>query len=561
VATYAEPRAFGVTWSRREGRLNKPAVAGRWIVVGDEAQLRDGVVDALKAAGATTEATEVDETIADPGSVAGAIALFPLQRGGVEAADTVYKDLVALGEQLETWHRAIPARILVAGWGLARVLDEETPDPYGATAFGPVLVLPRECPGLDLRHVDMPPFAAPEVIATVLAREAADSAPAAFVAWRHGRRFVRGFEPISTDGVTATAMVRPGAVALIPGGLGAIGLALGERLARTAKAKLIITSRRPSEAAAARAVQQMRDAGGDAVVLAADLSDKATMARAIRDGEARFGPITSVFHSAGGAASDAIAFFKEDADIRAVMEPKIRGLEVLIDLLGERRLDQFIAMASINGVVGAASLSDYCAANAVLDAFVGSSIRPKGWGRYLAVGWGPWRDIGMAARALESIVHASPEVVALQRSHPIPPKAALDMLETLLATDRSHAIVLMQDITALELADSAVPPPVAKHQARRQASSPSREAPRGDTEIRLAAIWGALLGADAVGATDDFFALGGHSLLATRIIARVWEQIGARLSLRDIFERPTIRALAQRIDAVRAADEREELVL
>ena len=54
---------------------------------------------------------------------------------------------------------------------------------------------------------------------------------------------------------------------------------------------------------------------------------------------------------------------------------------------------------------------------------------------------------------------------------------------------------------------------------------------------------------DDIGLDDDFFALGGHSLMATRIIARIEEQFGARLSLRDLFEGPSIRLLAQKVVA------------
>jgi amino acid adenylation domain-containing protein/non-ribosomal peptide synthase protein (TIGR01720 family) len=72
--------------------------------------------------------------------------------------------------------------------------------------------------------------------------------------------------------------------------------------------------------------------------------------------------------------------------------------------------------------------------------------------------------------------------------------------------------------------------------------------PQTQSEIRLAAIWGELLGVDAVGATANFFALGGHSLLATRVVSAVQAQWGKRLSVRVVFEQPTVRGLAAEID-------------
>ena len=69
------------------------------------------------------------------------------------------------------------------------------------------------------------------------------------------------------------------------------------------------------------------------------------------------------------------------------------------------------------------------------------------------------------------------------------------------------------------------------------------------TEQRLAEIWSEVLRVERIGVHDDFFALGGHSLLAVRIIARIEQSCGAELSVRAVFEAPTVRALAARIDA------------
>ncbi|HEV2147309.1 MAG TPA: condensation domain-containing protein, partial [Longimicrobiaceae bacterium] len=69
-------------------------------------------------------------------------------------------------------------------------------------------------------------------------------------------------------------------------------------------------------------------------------------------------------------------------------------------------------------------------------------------------------------------------------------------------------------------------------------------APRGETEERLAALWGELLGVERVGAEDSFFALGGHSLLALRLISRVRETFGVEVPLPRLLERPTAAGLA-----------------
>lgn len=73
-------------------------------------------------------------------------------------------------------------------------------------------------------------------------------------------------------------------------------------------------------------------------------------------------------------------------------------------------------------------------------------------------------------------------------------------------------------------------------------------APRTPVEQRLAEILAPLLGIDKISVEDNFFMLGGHSLLGTQLIARARQVFGVELSLRSLFQSPTIAALAEKIE-------------
>lgn len=71
--------------------------------------------------------------------------------------------------------------------------------------------------------------------------------------------------------------------------------------------------------------------------------------------------------------------------------------------------------------------------------------------------------------------------------------------------------------------------------------------PEGEAELLVARLFGELLNAGDIQATDDFFQLGGHSLMATRLVARLRDEAGADIAVRTVYESPTVAALAQRL--------------
>jgi amino acid adenylation domain-containing protein len=74
-------------------------------------------------------------------------------------------------------------------------------------------------------------------------------------------------------------------------------------------------------------------------------------------------------------------------------------------------------------------------------------------------------------------------------------------------------------------------------------------APRNETERAVAEIWGKVLGLERLGAHDNFFELGGHSLMATRVVSRVRDSFGVELSIRALFDSPTVAEFAAVVSA------------
>lgn len=87
----------------------------------------------------------------------------------------------------------------------------------------------------------------------------------------------------------------------------------------------------------------------------------------------------------------------------------------------------------------------------------------------------------------------------------------------------------------------ALPDPEEEAEAK---ENPAYVAPNTPLEVQLCAIWREVMERQRIGITDDFFDIGGHSLKAMRLVSKIYSGLGIRVSLRQIFDHPTIAALA-----------------
>jgi len=91
---------------------------------------------------------------------------------------------------------------------------------------------------------------------------------------------------------------------------------------------------------------------------------------------------------------------------------------------------------------------------------------------------------------------------------------------------------------------AALPKPTSENQL----SDVSFAAPQSEIEQWLAGFLIALLGVDRVSRDDNFFSLGGHSLMGAQLIAKVYQRFGVELSLRSLFDHPTIAEISSEIE-------------
>lgn len=340
--------------------------------------------------------------------------------------------LTWLAQALADGERDAPLHLSVFTTGATQIGDAVLAYPEKALISGPVGVMARELPGLTASQIDLavaqapaqagwfakPVAAVPVIDADDLLEELLASPANLQVAHRAGRRYELGYRDAALPQSDLPGWKAQGSY-LITGGFGGIGLTLAADILHTKGARVILLSRAalpmrhewesylashgPADATARRLRAVMRleaqavQSGGAIEVARADVANLAQMRRVIDDLTTRHGGLTGVIHAAG-VLDDAPLLAKSDAGIDAVLAPKLQGLQVLDQLLPDGALDLMVLFSSTSTATRAAGQLDYVAANAWLNAFAQS--RRDAQTRVVAVNWGVWADVGMAAETL-----------------------------------------------------------------------------------------------------------------------------------------------------------------
>ena len=354
-------------------------------------------------------------------------------------------------------------------------------------------------------------------------RAGLDGAGAPVVALAGGERLVPSIDPLAA---TKPASLRAGGVYLIVGGTGGIGLTLARAFVSRAGARLVLTGRR------AAADPALLASLGDAVYVAADVTDGAALRRAIAIAHERFGALHGVVHAAG-ILDDGLLATRAPERVRAVIAPKVDGGRALLDALADETLDFVALSSSLAALAGGAGQVDYAAANAALDALAQTAP-----GRVVSIDWGPWRDVGMVAGQADRL--AATGLV------PMAPDAATRAFFVALGSGERQVIVAAGDpAREAELRARLAPPSAAASIA------PSSDAlvEAGPVRDFLRRELARALRRSDVDPRASFVSLGVDSLLAVELVRRLERAYGRRLYPTLLFEHKTIEEVAAHVDA------------
>ncbi|MFJ7995814.1 SDR family NAD(P)-dependent oxidoreductase [Streptomyces sp. NPDC096310] len=475
--------------------------------------------------------------------------------------------------------------------GTRSVTGAERIRPELTTVTGPVRGIPLEYPEVSCRLIDIDPVhpATAERLAGQIAAELGDGDGEPVVALRHGRRWLPDYETLpdhtpqpadAEAGRPVPEPLREGGVYLVTGGLGGIGLAMAERLARDCQAKLVLFGRTGLpprdtwEAALAdpavsdevrrrlTGVLRLEEYGAEVAVVTGDVAESADTARAVTTALERFGALHGVLHAAG-LPGIGLMQFKTTAEMRKVMAPKIRGTLALADALDGVPLDFLVLFSSITSATGGGpGQVDYSAANAFLDAYgeAAPAGRDGAGRRTLTIGWGEWQWNAWEAGLAGYDVEIQEFFRTNRQKFGIGFDAGWRALLRAVSQDLPYVVVNSQEFSQMERMSRHFTIELVgggKSAQRQEGTRHPRPdlvtefvPPSGEVESAIADVWCDLLGLNEIGADDSFFDLGGSSLIGMEVMARIRRRLSVdELAPHILYEAPTVARLARLLAA------------
>jgi NADPH:quinone reductase-like Zn-dependent oxidoreductase/NAD(P)-dependent dehydrogenase (short-subunit alcohol dehydrogenase family)/acyl carrier protein len=349
---------------------------------------------------------------------------------------------------------------------------------------------------------------------------------------------------------------------LITGGHGGLGLAVARWLVKKGARHLALLSRSGASISGEEVAAELAAKGATVVTFKADVSNEVNLSRVLDEIRNTMPPLRGVIHAAGVLDDHAFLNLTPES-FQRVLAPKVLGAWNLHTLTADLALDFFILFSSVASVLGSPGQANYAAANAFLDGLA-HDRRSRGL-PCLSINWGPWAEVGMAARS------ASSRGAASRVMHPLALEEALSALDRLFEKNGPvQAAAMAVDWTLLARSlNGQAPPPLIGDLLKEKAKSPAAKSARSSgprlsaqellavptaerhamlldfVQKSLAAVMS--LEAPELDPEESLSNLGLDSLMALELQHSLEESLGARLPIELLMGTPTLNEFVMRL--------------
>jgi polyketide synthase PksJ len=492
-----------------------------------------------------------------------------------------FDSLIYLAQAVASLEKAASVRMALISSGLHRVLDEDLGPDREAAKLGIVHVLPKELPAIECQNIDLDQQQLDTGRLTEqLLAEFASETPDVIVAYRRGHRWLPIAEQTSIRSGGGHQFKR-GGVYLITHALQEMGFALAEHLVREFECKVVMLARsffprlqewdqwvreQGDDDPVSRTIVRLQGIRESLTVLSGDVSDPERLKR-IKEQIARdLGAVQGVLHLDKAAKTGLI--MGKGTPPSDSLRNDLAELAALDQAFGNELLVIFSSNLAESGGIGQV---DQAARSAVITHFAE---------RRAATGW-PTLALELGTRAWMETAYENPDSVsflsqqleekrqrfgmtaqecvgALQRA------LSLSVPDVIVSTRDFNALMVQQhlfttDFFQQQIGDSSASNGNGGASHGRPDVSTSYTAPRNELETLLVELWQGTFRIQEIGIADNFFELGGHSLLAVQLLKNMNQTFSSKITLKDLFDGPTIAQLAAKISGTPDSDGAAEL--
>lgn len=191
----------------------------------------------------------------------------------------------------------------------------------------------------------------------------------------------------------------PDRLQVITGGLGGLGLLTAQWMVRRGARRILLVGRTAPSKAAESVLAELLSHGADVETHCCDVSDFDQVLALAAKAE-HLAPVETVIHAAGTRRDGLIGSLQDD-DFSVLVQAKAVAADNLQRAFAALKPRHTVYYSSTAAWLGGAGQSNYCAANAALDALAGQ-YSPAAGCHMVSVAWGPWKQTGMTATLNDS---------------------------------------------------------------------------------------------------------------------------------------------------------------
>ncbi len=468
-----------------------------------------------------------------------------------------FYSIIYFVKSLSAVHWTQPATFDVFCCSQHSVFGYESTNPYRAMLIGLGTVISQEYPNIRFRSLDlethtMLDFKQSNFIDSMLTYLHNES-KTTIHSYRGKRFWTIDYEKCSMSTKPQTSSIlKENGVYLIVGGLGNIGLTMAEEIAKSKKATIVLTTHsgmpereRWKEYIESsnghvltthriKHIQKIEQLGSKVFVKKADATNPEQMSSLIASILEEHHTIHGVIHSPGLSDQETAKPIVEvsEQDCEKLFNIKIKTLQILADVLQKMPVDFCWVNSSLSSTLGGLGFSAYAAANCFVDSFVEAQMKTGGI-KWINVNWDAWRFDHTESMGIE---------------YSLTPQEGASIFQTILSQQTGGRYIVSTGPLEHRLLQWVYRPTQESHEFHAQTeinlTQSSEVLPQNDIQFVLSQAWTELLGIQSIGIHDNFFDLGGNSLILVQLATRIRERFKVDISLRDLFDFPTIVGMA-----------------